>query len=81
MMWNWQASVLLTGATIVAIDGAPGHPRLDMLWQLSAQERITHFGTSARFLAACRKAELSPGLAAGLKQRIRQGASPGTSSL
>ncbi|MEX0731490.1 MAG: acetoacetate--CoA ligase [Aquisalimonadaceae bacterium] len=60
MMWNWQASALLTGATVVTVDGSPGYPNLNMLWDLVAEERITHFGTSARFLAGCRKAGLSP---------------------
>ncbi|MDN3517432.1 acetoacetate--CoA ligase [Aquisalimonas lutea] len=61
MMWNWQASALLAGATLVVYDGSPGHPDVGMPWRLAEQERLTHFGTSARFIAACRKAELSPG--------------------
>ncbi len=60
MMWNWQASALLTGATVVTVDGSPGYPDLNSLWQTVADERVTHFGTSARFLAGCRKAELVP---------------------
>ncbi|WP_404366427.1 acetoacetate--CoA ligase [Marinobacter sp.] len=60
MMWNWQASALLTGATLVTVDGSPGYPDLNSLWQTVADERVTHFGTSARFLAGCRKAELTP---------------------
>ncbi|RFA24752.1 acetoacetate--CoA ligase [Alkalilimnicola ehrlichii] len=60
MMWNWQASALLTGASLVTYDGSPNYPDLDALWQTVADENVTHFGTSARFLAACRKAELTP---------------------
>jgi acetoacetyl-CoA synthetase len=60
MMWNWQASALLTGATLVTVDGSPGYPDLGMLWRTVADEKVTHFGTSARFIAGCRKAELSP---------------------
>ncbi|MDX1635785.1 MAG: acetoacetate--CoA ligase [Marinobacter sp.] len=60
MMWNWQASALLTGATVVTVDGSPGYPDLNSLWQTVADERVTHFGTSARFLAGCRKAGLVP---------------------
>ncbi|MEQ9508114.1 MAG: AMP-binding protein, partial [Alloalcanivorax xenomutans] len=60
MMWNWQASALLTGAAIITVDGSPGYPDLDMLWRLVADEKVTHFGTSARFLAGCRKAGLTP---------------------
>lgn len=66
MMWNWQASGLLTGATLVTVDGSPGYPGLDMLWQTVAKEKVTHFGTSARFIAGCRKAELTPAQALDL---------------
>ncbi|MDN6320706.1 MAG: acetoacetate--CoA ligase [Marinobacter sp.] len=60
MMWNWQASALLTGAAVITLDGSPGYPSLNMLWNTVAEERVTHFGTSARFIAGCRKAELKP---------------------
>ena len=58
MMWNWQASALMTGATLVTVDGSPGHPDMNHLWDIVTRESITHFGTSARYLAACRKAGL-----------------------
>ena len=61
MMWNWQASALLAGATLVVYDGSPGYPDVGMPWRLAEAERLTHFGTSARFIAACRKAEIEPG--------------------
>ncbi len=61
MMWNWQASVLLTGASVMTYDGSPAYPDLGMLWRLIDSENLTHFGTSARFLAGCRKRELTPG--------------------
>ncbi|WP_346351872.1 acetoacetate--CoA ligase [Oceanimonas sp. AH20CE76] len=61
MMWNWQASALLAGVTLVTVDGAAAHPDMNRLWALAEQERATHFGTSARFLAECRKAQLQPG--------------------
>lgn len=60
MMWNWQASVLMTGATVITLDGSPGYPNLGYLWETVADERVTHFGTSARFIAGCRKAGLKP---------------------
>ena len=60
MMWNWQASGLLTGARLVTVDGSPGYPNLSYLWELAANEGVTHFGTSARFIAGCRKANLTP---------------------
>lgn len=61
MMWNWLASGLMTGATLVLFDGNPMYPRSDVLWQLADKVGITHFGTSAKYLSACRKQDLEPG--------------------
>jgi acetoacetyl-CoA synthetase len=61
MMWNWQVSALMTGAELVVFDGAPGYPDLDVCWRLAAERRVTHFGTSAKFIGACRNRELAPG--------------------
>ncbi|MBH03926.1 MAG: acetoacetate--CoA ligase [Xanthomonadales bacterium] len=61
MMWNWQVSGLATGATLVTYDGNPGTPDLDALWAMAEREGVTHFGTSAKWLAACRNGDLSPG--------------------
>ena len=55
MMWNWLVSALATGATLVLYDGSPFHPDAGVLWRLAAQERLTVFGTSARYLAALEK--------------------------
>ncbi len=52
MMWNWQASALALGATIVLWEGSPLHPEPDALWRLAEQEGVTHFGTSAAYLGA-----------------------------
>jgi len=60
MMWNWLASVLATGATVVLFDGSPFHPDPGALWQMAAQERINVFGTSARFIAAMGKSQFEP---------------------
>lgn len=60
MMWNWQISGLMTGATLITYDGSPAWPNPEALWQLCSKERVSHFGTSARFLAACRKAGIDP---------------------
>jgi len=61
MMWNFLAGVLLTDASIILFDGNPGHPTMDRLWDLAAQTRMTCFGTSASYLAACMKAGVEPG--------------------
>jgi acetoacetyl-CoA synthetase len=50
MMWNWLVTGLAEGAAIVLYDGSPmASP--DILWQMAADERITHFGASARYFA------------------------------
>jgi len=61
MMWNWHVSGLLTGATLVLYDGNPGYPDMNVLWQVAERERITHFGTSAKWIAGCRNAGIHPG--------------------
>jgi acetoacetyl-CoA synthetase len=61
MMWNWMVSGLAVGATIVLYDGAPLAPAKDILWRMAAAERVTVFGTSAKYLALCEKEGLTPG--------------------
>ncbi|HTC54723.1 MAG TPA: acetoacetate--CoA ligase [Steroidobacteraceae bacterium] len=61
MMWNWQMSALACGTTLVLYDGSPFHPDPLALWRMAEQEKITVFGTSARYLAAVEKGELRPG--------------------
>ena len=62
MMWNWLASALACGATVVLYDGSPFHPGGDVLWDLAQAERLTLFGTSAKYLDAAAKAGLRPAL-------------------
>ncbi len=61
MMWNWLVSSLAIGATVYLYDGAPFHPEPDRMWRLAADEKLTVFGTSAKFLAASEKAGVRPG--------------------
>jgi acetoacetyl-CoA synthetase len=61
MMWNFLVGVLLTPASVVLYDGNPGHPDLGTLWELAGRAGVTTFGTSAAFLASCRKAGVRPG--------------------
>ena len=60
MMWNWLVSGLAAGATVVLYDGAPLTPP-PILWQMAAAERVTVFGTSAKYLALTQKEGLAPG--------------------
>ncbi len=60
MMWNWLVSSLAVGATVVLYDGAPLFPR-GILWDMVEQEKVTVFGTSAKYLALAEKEGLAPG--------------------
>jgi len=60
MMWNWMVSALASDATLVLYDGSPLHPTEDVLFDLARDARVTHFGTSARYVDAVRKAGLRP---------------------
>ena len=60
MMWNWLASGLAVGATLVLYDGSPFHPSDSRLIDLIDAERINVFGVSARYLAALEKAGVQP---------------------
>ncbi len=61
MMWNWLVSVLATGATVVLYDGSPLAPRRSILWRMAEAERVSIFGTSAKYLALAEKEGLEPG--------------------
>jgi acetoacetyl-CoA synthetase len=60
MMWNWLVSSLAVGATVMLYDGAPFIRRRPILWDMCAEERITVFGTSAKWLALSQKERLQP---------------------
>jgi acetoacetyl-CoA synthetase len=60
MMWNWLASGLATGATLVLFDGSPFHPDPGALWRMAEEEQLTIFGTSAKYLAAMEKSSFVP---------------------
>ena len=60
MMWNWLVSNLALGASIVLYDGSPFHPDPSAMWQMAEEFGITVFGTSAKFIAACKGYGLVP---------------------
>jgi acetoacetyl-CoA synthetase len=60
MMWNWLVSGLATGATLVLYDGSPFHPDAATLWKMAEEERLTVFGTSAKYLSALQKSAFVP---------------------
>ena len=60
MMWNWLASGLASGATLLLYDGSPFVGDGRILWDFAEQERMTHFGTSAKYIDALKKAGVVP---------------------
>jgi acetoacetyl-CoA synthetase len=60
MMWNWLASSLAVGATLILYDGNPFHPGPEALWQMAQDEKMSVFGTSAGYLAALLHTGLKP---------------------
>lgn len=52
MMWNWMISGLSCGATIHLYDGCPGYPDPLFLWKTASTQRLTHFGTSPKYIAS-----------------------------
>jgi len=60
MMWNWLVSGLASGATLLLYDGSPFHPDGNVLFDFADAEKMTYFGTSAKFIDSVRKAGLRP---------------------
>src|SRR5690606_35749278 len=60
MMWNWLASGLATGATLVLYDGSPFYPGAALLLDDAEAKGIPIFGTSAKFIDSLRKAGRRP---------------------
>jgi acetoacetyl-CoA synthetase len=55
MMWNWLVSVLASKASIVLFDGSPMYKKEDLLLKIAEKEKITLFGTSAKYVDALSK--------------------------
>jgi acetoacetyl-CoA synthetase len=60
MMWNWLVSALASEAVVMLYDGSPFYPDGNVLWDYAQDEKITLFGTSAKYIDALQKAHLSP---------------------
>ena len=67
MMWNWLVGGLAVEETLILFDGSPFHPDGNVLWDLAERERVTVFGTSAKYLDACKKAGIEPARSHDLK--------------
>jgi len=53
-------SGLASGATLLLFDGSPFVVNGRVLWDFADEERMTHFGTSAKYIDAIRKIALVP---------------------
>ena len=60
MMWNFLHGAWLRGAAILIYDGSPAYPEVDFLWKLAAETKVNHFGTSAPYILANKKADIDP---------------------
>ncbi len=60
MMWNWLVSSIMLGARVFLYDGSPFYPDPGILWKIAEEEKLTIFGTSAKYLAALEKAGEKP---------------------
>ena len=59
MMWNWLVSGLASGCTLILFEGAP-FKSSTLLMDLVQQEKITVFGTSAKYLSHLQKMGARP---------------------
>jgi acetoacetyl-CoA synthetase len=60
MMWNWLVSGLASEATLLLYDGSPFVNRGRLLFDYADAERMTHLGTSAKFIDSLAKTGLKP---------------------
>jgi acetoacetyl-CoA synthetase len=60
MMWNWLVCGLGAGATLILFDGAPFYKEGRILWEIAEQERISIFGTSAKYISALENTAVRP---------------------
>lgn len=60
MMWNWMVSSLALGATLTLYEGSPTYPESNSLFKLLEAEKVTVFGTSAKFISSVEKLGVKP---------------------
>jgi len=60
MMWNWLMTGLASDATLLLYDGSPFHPSGNILFDYADAEKMTLFGTSAKYISALEKNGLEP---------------------
>ncbi|MEK9673326.1 MAG: acetoacetate--CoA ligase [Rhodospirillaceae bacterium] len=60
MMWNWLVSVLACEACIILYDGSPFHPGPETIFDYADREKMTLFGTSAKYIDAVKNSGIKP---------------------
>jgi acetoacetyl-CoA synthetase len=50
MMWNWLVSSLASKTAILLYDGSPFFPNYEYLFDIAEKEKITFFGTGAKYI-------------------------------
>jgi len=60
MMWNWLASGLASGATLLLYDGSPFYPGPEALFNYAQDADMNVMGVSAKFIDTIAKGGLAP---------------------
>ncbi|MGB6682192.1 MAG: acetoacetate--CoA ligase, partial [Candidatus Acidiferrum sp.] len=60
MMWNFLASMPLSGVCPVLYDGNPAYPGPDVLWRVAQDSRASFFGASPAYVDVMAKAGIVP---------------------
>ncbi len=60
MMWNFLASMPLSGVCPVLYDGNPAYPAPDILWKVAQDSRASFFGASPAYVEVMAKAGIVP---------------------
>ncbi len=60
MMWNWLVSALASEATLLLYDGSPFAIKDDILFDFASEEKMTFFGTSAKYIDTLAKRGAQP---------------------
>ena len=60
MMWNWLASGLAVGATILMYDGSPAYPDAYAQWDFTSAHGCSHHGTAAPVILSWEGGDVKP---------------------
>jgi len=60
MMWNWLVCSLALGPTVMLFDGSPFYPNAGAMFKYASEEKMTIFGTSAKYIASVEADGLKP---------------------